>query len=136
MAICQYRSLHNGKELILVADQYRKNPFIRCLYSTTSAAVIKQMKRLFVERSVPEVNRNIQVRNLQVFQLISISSIHHYPRSNGFAERLVGICKKLLLKSQEAGTDCHLAMMSYSATPISTNLKSPAELNRRSVQHH
>lgn len=55
MAICQYRFLHNGRELILVADQYSRNPFIRCLYSTTSAAVIKQMKRLFVERSVPEV---------------------------------------------------------------------------------
>lgn len=86
-----------GNEYLLVADQYSRSPLIRCPHSTTSAAIIKQIKLLFEEQGIPEgfysgngsqytrnfpvfqkMSRNIQVSNLLVFQRISISSIQHH----------------------------------------------------------
>lgn len=52
----------------------------------------------------------------------------NYPCFNGFIERMVGEFKKLLLKVQETDTDCHLVMMLYRATSLSTKHNYSAEL--------
>lgn len=125
------------KEFLLMGDHYSRSPFIRRFHSTTSAAIIRQMKLLFEERGVPEMvysDNGPQYSSTEFadfaksynFKHTTLSP--HHPRSNGFAERMVGICKKLLLKARETNTDSHLAMMAYRATPLSAQIKSPAEL--------
>ena len=58
-----------------------------------------------------------------------ITSSTLYPKSNGFIERMV---KNLLKKADAAGKDPYLALLSYRATPIDSNLPSTAKvLNQR-----
>ena len=125
------------KEFLLVVDHYSRSPFIRRLYTTTSAAVIRQLKLIFEERGVPEIvysDNGPQYTSAEFnaftksYNFRHITSSPHHPQSNGVAERMVGICKKMLTKARETGTDCHLAMMAYRATPLTDQMKSPAEL--------
>ena len=51
-----------------------------------------------------------------------------YPQSNGFAERMVQTVENILQKSDETKEDPYLALLSYRATPLDLELKSPAEL--------
>lgn len=44
-----------GNEYLLIADQFSKFPSTRHLHSTTSTAVVIQLKLLFEERDVPEI---------------------------------------------------------------------------------
>ena len=54
---------------------------------------------------------------------------HHYPRSNGLAERMVCTVKNLLTECFQTSQYSQLAMMSLIVTPVdSINLKSPAEM--------
>ena len=125
------------KEFLLVVDHFSCTPLIRRLHSTTSAAIIRQMKLLFEERGVPEVvyrdngpqNSSTELANFaKSYNFRHTTSSSHNLQSNGLAERVVGICKRLLMKAQTTNTDSHLVMMAYRATLLSTQIKSSAEL--------
>ena len=51
-----------------------------------------------------------------------------YPQSNGSAERMVQTVENILRKCEEDKEDPYLALLSYRATPLNNQLKSPAEL--------
>ena len=57
-----------------------------------------------------------------------ITSSPHYPQSNGFAEALVGIAKKLMDKSLKEGKLWNFGLLQYRTTPISSTLPSPLEM--------
>ena len=57
-----------------------------------------------------------------------IYQAHHYPRSNGLAGRMVCTVKNLLTECFQTSQYSQLAMMSLIATPVDSNLKSPAEM--------
>ena len=95
------------------------------------------MKLLFKERGIPEVGYSdngpqysstefANFANSYNFRHTTLSP--HHPQSNGLVERMVGICKRLLMKAREMNTDNHLAMMAQRATPLSAQIKFPAEL--------
>ena len=48
-----------------------------------------------------------------------ITSSPHYPQSNGFAEALVGISKKLMEKSVKDGKPWNHGLLKYRVTPVS-----------------
>lgn len=50
------------------------------------------------------------------FEIITTSPF--YARSNGFAEKGVGISKSMLKKSKESGTDIDLMLLEYRNMPI------------------
>ena len=56
-----------------------------------------------------------------------ITSSPHFPQSNGFAEALVGITKKLMEMSVKDGKLWNYSLMQYRTTPISANLPSPLQ---------
>ena len=56
-----------------------------------------------------------------------ITSLPHYPRSNGLSERAVKSAKSLLRKSQKDNTDVQYALLLLRNTPRDNNLKSPSE---------
>ena len=61
---------------------------------------------------------------LSFYQVDHITSSPHYPQSNGFAEALVGITKKLMEKSVKE----NYGLLQYRTTPISSTLPSPLEM--------
>ena len=62
---------------------------------------------------------------LSFYQVDHITSSPHYPQSNGFAEALVGITKKLMEKSVKEGKLWNYGLLQYRTTPISSTLPSP-----------
>ena len=65
---------------------------------------------------------------LSFYQVNHVTSSPHYPQSNGFAEALVGIAKKLMEKSVKDGKSWNYGLMQYRTTPISSTLPSPLEM--------
>ena len=54
---------------------------------------------------------------LSFYQVDHITSSPHYPQSNGFAEALVGIAKKLMEKSVKEGKLWNYGLLQYRTTP-------------------
>ena len=52
----------------------------------------------------------------------------HHPQSNGFAEALVGISKKLMEKSVKDGKPWNYGLLQYRVTPISSTIPSPSRI--------
>ena len=65
---------------------------------------------------------------LSFYQVNHITTSPHYPQSNGFAEALVGITKKLMEKTVKDGRLWNYGLMQYRTTPISSTLPSPLEM--------
>ena len=65
---------------------------------------------------------------LNFYQVDHVTSSPHYPQSNGFAEALVGIAKKLMDKSVKEGKLWNFGLLQYRTTPISSTLPSPLEM--------
>ena len=64
---------------------------------------------------------------LEFYKIHHITCSLHYPQSNGFAEALLGILKKLMEKSVKDGKPWNFDILEYSVTPVSENLPSPLE---------
>ena len=64
---------------------------------------------------------------LEFYKIHHITSNPHFPQSNGFAEVLVGILKKLMEKSVKDGKLWNYGLLKYGVTPIAGNLPSPLE---------
>ena len=64
---------------------------------------------------------------LEFYKIHHITSSPHYVQSNGFAEALVGILKKLMEKSVKDGKPWNYGLHEYRITPVSGNLPSPLE---------
>eukprot|EP00057_Strongylocentrotus_purpuratus_P013777 XP_011668251.1 PREDICTED: uncharacterized protein K02A2.6-like [Strongylocentrotus purpuratus] len=56
------------------------------------------------------------------------TSSPRYPRSNGMAERNVRTIKGIMKKCRETGQGTQVALLHYRATPLGSNIPSPAEL--------
>ena len=126
---------YQGAQYLLVADYYNKYPILRKLNPTTSAAIINHLKAIFAEHVIPEslvTDNGPQYSSPEFTAFCDHWGINHitssplYPKSNGFIERMVQTVKNLLKKSDAAGQDPYLALLSYQTTPIDSNLPSPA----------
>ena len=65
---------------------------------------------------------------MQEYNVNHITSLPHYPQSNGLAEKFVQIVKYLFHKAREEGTDLHKALMIYRNISLSSNLQSPVHM--------
>ena len=99
--------------------------------------VIKELGLVFTELGRPFILRcgdrpcysSREFYNfLNFYQVDHITSSPHYPQSNGFAEALVGIAKKLMEKSVKEGKLWNYGLLQYRTTPISSTLPSPLEM--------
>ena len=57
-----------------------------------------------------------------------VTSSPHHPEGNGFAESMVKVVKQMLQRAKYSGSDPHLALLSYRATPLDSKIASPVEL--------
>ena len=124
----------NGVNYLLVVDYYYSRfPEIIKPKTTTSASIIETLRMVFSVHGVPEtlISHNSPQYASQEFtnfassyEFCNVTSSHHFPQSNGQAERTVKTIKKLLNESR----DPHMALLTYWSTPSPWCGRSPAEL--------
>ena len=121
----------------MIGDYFSKYLIVRRLPNSSTHTVIKELGLVFTELGRPFILRSDngpcyssrEFHNfLSFYQVDHITSSPHYPQSNGFAEALVGITKKLMEKSVKEGKLWNYGLMQYRTTPISSTLPSPLEM--------
>ena len=121
----------------MIGDYFSKYLIVRRLPNSSTHAVIKELGLVFTELGRPFVLRSDngpcyssrEFHNfLNFYQVDHVTSSPHYPQSNGFAEALVGIAKKLMDKSLKEGKPWNFGLLQYRTTPISSTLPSPLEM--------
>ena len=121
----------------MIGDYFSKYLIIRRLPNSSSHVVIKELELVFTELGRPFVLRSDnrpcyssrEFHNfLSFYQVDHITSSPHHPQSNGFAEALVGITKKLMEKSVKEAKPWNYGLLQYRTTPISSTLPSPLEM--------
>jgi len=128
-----------GKTILITIDAHSKWIEASCTPSTSSNAVIEELRTLFAKFGLPEtiVTDNGPGFTSQEFEaFLKSNGIKHrtsapyHPASNGLAERAVQIVKKGLKKVVSGSMNTRLAkvLFAYRITPQSTTGVSPAEL--------
>ena len=127
----------NKIDYLVIGDYFSKYLIMRRLPNSSIHAVIKELGLVFTELGRPFVLRSDngpcyssrEFHNfLSFYQVDHITSSPHHPQSNGFAEALVGITKKLMEKSVKEGKPWNYGLLQYRTTPISSTLPSPLEM--------
>ena len=127
----------NKIDYLVIGDYFSKYLIMRRLPNSSTHAVIKELGLVFTELGRPFVLRSDngpcyssrEFHNfLNFYQVDHITSSPHHPQSNGFAEALVGIAKKLMDKSLKEGKPWIFGLLQYQTTPISSTLPSPLEM--------
>ena len=98
----------NKIDYLVIRDCFSKYLIVRRLPKSSTHAVIKELGLVFTELGRPFILRSCyssrEFHNvLSFYQVDHITSSPHYPQSNGFAEALVGIAKKLMEQSVKEG---------------------------------
>ena len=127
----------NKIDYLVIGDYFSKYLIVRRLPNSSTHVVIKELGLVFTELSRPFVLRSDnrpcyssrEFHNfLSFYQVDHITSSPHYLQSNGFAEALVGIAKKLMEKSVKEGKPWNYGLLQYRTTLISSTLPSPLEM--------
>ena len=120
----------NKIDCLVVGDYFSKYLIVRKLPNSSTHGVIKELGLIFTELGRPFILRSDNrpcysssefYNFLSFYQVDHITSSPHYPQSNGFAEALVGIAKKLMEKSVKDGKLWNYGLMQYRTTPIMFN---------------
>ena len=115
------------------SDYFSKFPLVRKISNTSTHSVIKELGMIFTEFGCPFVLKSdnglcyTSREFLEFCQVHQIMSSPYHPQSNGFAETLVGILKKLMEKSIKDGKMWNYGLLQYRVTPIAGNFPSPLE---------
>ena len=117
---------------IVVADYFSRYLDVHWLRrDLTTEATKKYLKSLFAKFGIPEIIRCDNGTNFVSYEMQQfakdmgfqiISSSPRYPQSNGFAEAMVKIAKRLVAKG-----DLDLGLLAHRTTPLDHGI-SPAEL--------
>ena len=122
---------------LVIRDYFSKYLIVRRLPNSSTHVVIKELGLVFTELGKPFILRSDngpcyssrEFHNfLSFYQVDHVTSSPHYPQSNGFAEALVGITKKLMEKSVKEGKPWNYGLLQHRTTPISSTLPSPLEM--------
>ena len=121
---------------LIISDYYSRFFEVEKLPSQTSSTIIEKMKTIFSRFGIPQLISSDNGPQLfsqefkdfaQSWGISLKTSSPIYPRSNGLVEKSVQICKKILTKAKEAGTDPHIALLEYRNSPVDS-YASPAQL--------
>ena len=120
-----------GNSCLLLVDYTSCFPIMRKLKSMTTQHIADHIKQIFAKYGWPNtlVSDNGPCYTSKIFkqlmteyQVNHITSLPHYPQSNGLAEKYVQIIKNLFHKVKEEGQDLHKCLMTYRNTPLSSQL--------------
>ena len=126
-------------DYIVIADYYSNMPFLLKIPrgQCNAAKVISILKEVFSEHGVPETlisdngpqySSALFAKFADEWKFTHVTSSPHHPEGNGFAKSMVKVVKQMLQHAKYSGSDSHLALLSYRATPLDSKIASPAEL--------
>ena len=124
-------------DFLIVVDVFSKYFLVRKLANSTSAAVCAEIATIVTELGLPHIIRSDNgpcynskefQQLLQRYNITHQTSSPHHPRSNGFAERMVGVAKKLMDKAGSEGKPWISGLYEYRVTPQSGSIASPLQL--------
>ena len=131
-------ALHNFREELTIEDGLilKQEHIVMPNTLSTSRVIINHLKSIFAEHGIPErlTTNGPQFASqefrdfMQTYGVEHVTSSPMYPQSNGSAERMVQTVENILKKCEEEGEDPYLGLLSHRTTPVSSNLKSLAEL--------
>lgn len=126
----------NSDHYIVVVDYYSRYFDLEKLKSTTAAAVILKLKKVFAAHGIPEkvISDNGPQFSSKEFEnfartwdFVHVTSSPHYPQSNGLSEKAVQIAKSLMDKAKADKKDPYISLLEYRNTPVD-GFRSPAQL--------
>ena len=126
-----------GDSYLLLVHYTSRYPIIYKLTSMTAQHVIGHLKVIFSECGWPNtiVSDNgpcymaeAFTKTMQKYRVIHITSSHHYPQSNGLAEKFVQTVKSLFYRARGEGADMYNSLMIYHNMPLTSNLQSPIQI--------
>ena len=126
-----------GTDFLVQGDYFSQFLIMRKLPSSTSSAVCKEISNIFTEFGKPYIIRSDNgpcyaskefKELMELFQVQHVTSSPHFPQSNGFAEAMVKIAKKLMDHSTLQEKPWNFGLMEYRCTPLMGNIPSPLEL--------
>ncbi|XP_015265536.1 PREDICTED: uncharacterized protein K02A2.6-like [Gekko japonicus] len=128
-----------GQMFLIIVDAWSKWLEVVQMNTTTSAAVIHALRRLFVTHGLPDTlvsDNGPQFVSDEFRQFLADNGIRQitaapfHPASNGQAERMVRMAKEALGRSTEGDWSLRLGafLLRQHTTPCSTTGRSPAEL--------
>ena len=112
----------HGRTLLVVSDYFSNYIEVARLCSTTTQAVVRELKTMFARFGIPEilVTDNWPQFSSNEFQVFAKSwSFNHvttsprYPQSNGKAEKAVRTVKRLFEKCNETGVSEFQALLDW-----------------------
>ncbi|CAI6357006.1 unnamed protein product [Macrosiphum euphorbiae] len=126
----------NGCNYLVAMDYYSRWLEVLKLKNKTSESVIEVLKivfsRLGVPREIVADNNPCGSQQFKDFskkwQFTIILSSPNYPKSNGLAEKAVGIAKDMIKKATYENKDLKLFLLNYRNTPVAGLKYSPAQL--------
>lgn len=125
-----------GKEYLVVGDYFSKYLDIIPLGMKTALAISQKLLIPFSIHGYPTeiIADNVPFGSFEFRAWakeldIKVTTVSpRYPRSNGFAERMVQVAKKIVLKCTEEKSSIWQALLEYRNTPIKNSEFSPTEL--------
>ncbi|XP_060126817.1 uncharacterized protein K02A2.6-like [Zootoca vivipara] len=128
-----------GKTFFIVVDSYTKWLEVALVPSTSTAAAIRVLRKLFATHGLPDtlVSDNGTAFTSEEFQTFTaqnairhIRSAPFHPATNGQAERMVRTTKDSLRRMTQGDWEYRLAafLLAQHSTPSTTTGRSPAEL--------
>lgn len=123
---------YGGKSFMVLADYFTGWIEVVEMRSKTGHEVVEKLKKIFSTHGIPQevVSDNMPYNSFAVNQFakewgfkINTSS-PHYPKSNGLAEKSVGIAKGLLRKS----ADLEYSLLEYRNTPVLSTGLTPSQM--------
>ena len=123
-------------DFLIVADVFSKYFLVRKLANSTSAAVCAEIATIVIELGLPHIIRSDNgpcynskefQQLLQRYNITHHTSSPHHPRSNGFAERMVGVAKKLMDKAGSGGKPWISGLYECRVTPQSGSIALPLQ---------
>ena len=131
-------ALHNLRKELTIEDGLilKQERIVMPNTLITSRAIINHLKSIFAEHGIrerlttngPQFASQEFLDFMQTYGVKHVTSSPMYPQSNGSAERMVQTVENILKKCEEEGEDPYLGLLSHRTTPVSSNLKSLAEL--------
>ncbi|XP_057371789.1 uncharacterized protein K02A2.6-like [Daphnia carinata] len=133
-----------GVRYLLVVDYSSKWPCAAQLRGISSASVVEELNRIFVDFGFPEQLVSDNGKQFDSSEFRRFCSRHdirlttsspEYPKSNGLAERTVQTVKESFIKSKGEGKTLLHVLQVLRSTPVGNGLPTPAVLLQKRNLH-
>ena len=124
-------------DLLMVADVFSKDILVRKFPNSTSTVMCIELSMIVTELGLPHTIRSDNgpcysskefQQFLQCYSIMYQTGSPNHSRSNGFAERMAGVAKKLMDKAGSERKPWISDLFDYRITPQAGSIASPLQL--------